>query len=102
MSKWARVDLEKENPILEVITYDPVGVINESFLPLFKKCPDEVYLGYVYNPQTNTFYLPEGYAKDPNFEIFGYQPIGNNQVDENGFIVYTQPEPPIQNPPETP
>ena len=92
MSKWARVDLEKESPVLEVITYDPNGVVNEAFLPYFKPCSDEVERGYVYNPQTDTFYLPEGYAKHPNFETFGYVPKGDLEVDENGFIVLP-PEP---------
>jgi hypothetical protein len=93
MSKWARVNLEETGTILEVITYNPVGVINEAFLPMFKPCPDEVERGYFYNPSTDTFYLPDGYAKHPNFQTFGYQPIGDNEVDENGFIVYIQPEP---------
>jgi hypothetical protein len=93
MSKWARVNLEETGTILEVITYNPVGVINEAFLPMFKPCPDEVERGYFYNPSTDTFYLPDGYAKHPNFQTFGYQPIGDNEVDENGFIVYPQPEP---------
>jgi len=42
MSKWARVNLEETGIILEVITYNPVGVINEAFLPMFKPCPNEV------------------------------------------------------------
>ena len=88
MSKWARVNLQQDSQILEVITYDPNGVINEAFLPEFKSCPDEVEKGYHYNPQTDTFYLPEGYAKHPNFETFGYVPKGDLEVDENGFIIF--------------
>lgn len=91
MSKWARVNLEQESQILEIITYNPEGVINEAFLPLFKPCPEEVEKGYWYNPQTNTFYLPEGYAKHPDFETFGYVPKGDLEVDENGFIIFPPP-----------
>lgn len=94
MSKWARVNLEQESQVFEIITYNPEGVINEAFLPLFKPCPEEVEKGYWYNPRTNTFYLPEGYAKHPNFEIFGYVPKGDLEVDENGFIIFPPPPPP--------
>lgn len=89
MSKWARVNLEETSPILEVITYDPVGVINEAFLPTFKPCGEEVEKGYFYNPNTDTFYLPSGYAKHPDFKTYGYVPIpAGLEVDENGFIIF--------------
>lgn len=98
MSKWARVNLNEESQVLEVITYDPVNIINEAFLLEFKECPDEVYLGYHYNPQTNEFFLPENYAKHPNFEIFGYVEIPEgSSVDENGFIVFPLPPKEITN-----
>lgn len=90
MSKWARVNLEEIGPVLEIITYDPVGVINEEFLPTFKSCGEEVEKGYFYNPNTDTFYLPDGYAKHPQFEIFGYVPISDGtEVDENGFVIFS-------------
>jgi len=87
MSKWARVNLEEDSEILEVITYDPVGVINETLLSMFKQCPEETNWGYRYNPNTDTFYLPSGYAKHPNFETFGYININGRAVDENGFVI---------------
>ena len=94
MTKHARVSsLTEENSlVVEVITYDPVGVINETFLPEFIECSDEVSFGYRYNPTSNTFYLPEGYAKHPDFEVFGYIQIPDDAtVDENGFIVFAPP-----------
>lgn len=95
MAKWARVNRFETQPVLEVIDYNPVGVINEQFLPEFVSCSDEVWKGYYYNHQTKEFFLPEGHAKHPNFDIFGYVDSGENEVDENGFIVYpTPPEPP--------
>lgn len=77
MSKWARInnpDSQEIQPVLEVINYDPVGVITEDFLPMFKPCSDEVNLGYLYDPSTETFILPKGYIKHPDFETFGYVP----------------------------
>jgi hypothetical protein len=95
MTKWARINPEKEEVIQEVITYNPYEIINENFWHLFKECPDEVEKGYFYNPNTETFYLPDGYAKDQNFEIFGYQPIPEGgSVDENGFIILPPPPEP--------
>jgi len=93
MTKHARIILtEEDSALLEVITYDPVGVINEAFLSEFIECPEEVERGYRYNSKTKTFYLPEGYAKHPDFEVFGYVPIPEDvTVDENGFIVFPPP-----------
>lgn len=91
MSKWARVNLEEDSEILEIISYNPEGVINEAFLPSFKPCPDEVERGYHYNPVTNTFYLPDNYAKHPDFENVGYIPKGKFEIDENGFVIFPTP-----------
>lgn len=92
MSKWSRVILNQKSQVLEVITYDPVGVINEAFLPEYKPCPEEVERGYWYDPETETFYLPENYAKHPDFEHFGYvENFNHYPVDENGFIVFPPP-----------
>ncbi len=58
MSKWIRVE---DNAAQEIITYDPNGVINESFLPLFKgPFADDlgVEIGYVYDSGSNTFSEP--------------------------------------------
>lgn len=96
MAKWARVNHEVTSPIIELITYNPVGVIAEEFLNLYVSCPDEVEKGYHYNHQTNEFFLPEGYAKHPQFETFGYVHAGENEVDENGFVVI----PPVPEPPK--
>lgn len=96
MAKWARVNHEVTSPIIELITYNPVGVITDEFLNLYVSCPDEVEKGYHYNHQTNEFFLPEGYAKHPNFDMFGYVPAGENEVDEDGFIIY----PPAPVPPK--
>ena len=93
MSKWARVNLEQKSPILEVINYDPQGVINEQFLDEFLPCPDEVNRGYEYNPETGEFTLPEGYAKHPHFEAMGYVFQGDCELDENGFIILPPPPP---------
>lgn len=87
MTKWARVDLQKDSQILEIIDYNPREVINESFWHLFKECPDNVEKGYWYNPKTDTFYLPEGFAKHPDFETRGYEFVGKRLVDGDGFII---------------
>jgi hypothetical protein len=58
MSKWIRVE---DNAAQEIITYDPNGVINETFLPLFKgPFADDlgVEIGYVYNSSSNAFSEP--------------------------------------------
>ena len=94
MAKWARVNLFDTQPVIEVIDYNPVGVICEEFLPQYVPCPDEVWRGYFYNHQTNEFFLPEGYAKHPEFHIVGYIHAGENEIDEDGFIIFP-PEPKI-------
>ena len=58
MSKWARVILDQVSPVQEIITYDPIGTINEKLLYMFKPCPDETDLTYYYNPETDTFFVP--------------------------------------------
>ena len=58
MSKWIRVE---NNFAQEIITYDPNGVINEAFLPLFKgpfKDNLSVSIGQVYDSGSNTFSDP--------------------------------------------
>lgn len=97
MSKWSRINLNETAPVIEVITYDPVGVINEAFLPEYKSCPDEVVRGYWYNPQTKTFYLPDNYAKLPNSEEYAEVPP-DATVDEDGFIVFPEPPKVIEEP----
>jgi hypothetical protein len=58
MSKWIRVE---NNRAQEIITYDPNGVINESFLPFFKgPFTDDfsVSIGQVYDSGSSTFSDP--------------------------------------------
>jgi hypothetical protein len=99
MAKWARVNRIEKSEILEIIDYDPNGIICEEFLPQFLPCPDETAKGYHYDPSTNSFFLPEGYAKHPQFESYGYVHAEDREVDENGFIVIPPP-PPVPEPPK--
>lgn len=99
MAKWARVNRMQTSEILEVIDYNPNGIICEEFLPQFVPCPNETAKGYYYDTSTKSFFLPEGYAKHPEFEIFGYVHAGDREVDENGFIVIPPP-PPAPEPPK--
>ena len=58
MSKWIRVESNKAQ---EIITYDPNGVINETFLPLFKGPFADDYsveIGYDYEESSNSFSEP--------------------------------------------
>jgi hypothetical protein len=58
MSKWIRLE---NNVAQEIITYDPNGVINETFLPKFKGPFEDnfsVSIGQVYNSGSNTFSDP--------------------------------------------
>lgn len=98
MSKWIRID--QENVIQEVISYDPNGVVNETFLPLFKgPFGDEVELGYEYNPDTNTCTLPNGYALNPQGDRYVPVPEGAT-VGEDGRIIMPLPEPASEPVPE--
>ena len=92
MAKWARVNLKEDSQIIEIIDYNPKEVINEAFWDLFKECPEEVGRGYWYDPVKDTFYLPDGFAKHPDFENNGYVPIDGRSVDENGFIIIEESE----------
>ena len=65
MSKWIRVENSKAQ---EIITYDPNGVINESFLPLFKGPFTDDYsveVGYDYDAGSNSFSEPTPEEVDP-------------------------------------
>ena len=58
MTKWVRVQNDRAE---EIITYDPNGVINETFLPLFKGPFEDsvsVKIGNVYDSSNNTFSEP--------------------------------------------
>lgn len=58
MTKWVRVQNDRAE---EIITYDPDGVINEAFLPLFKgpfEDSVDVEIGDVYSSSNNTFSEP--------------------------------------------
>jgi hypothetical protein len=91
MSKWIRID--NQNTIQEVIDYDPNGVVNETFLPLFKgPFSDDVMLGYVYDPDTDTCTLPDNHGLNPEGDRYVPIPEGCS-VDENGYIVYPEPDP---------
>lgn len=65
MSKWIRV---QNNRAQEIITYDPNGVINESFLPFFKgPFTDDfsVSIGQVYDSGSSTFSDPPEVVSTP-------------------------------------
>ena len=58
MSKWIRVESDQAQ---EIIQYDPNGIINESFLPLFKGPFSDDYpveVGYVYHIVDGSFSEP--------------------------------------------
>ena len=58
MTKWVRVQNDRAE---EIITYDPNGVINETFLPLFKgpfEDSVDVEIGDVFDSSNNTFSEP--------------------------------------------
>ena len=58
MTKWVRVQNDRAE---EIITYDPNGVINEAFLPLFKgpfEDSVDVEIGDVFDSSNNTFSEP--------------------------------------------
>lgn len=91
MSKWIRINQNNTTFIEEVISYDPNGVINETFLPLFKgPFSDDVELGYVYDPDTNTCNLPDGYALNPLGDRYVSIPEGWS-VGEDGRIIPPDP-----------
>jgi hypothetical protein len=91
MSKWIRID--EQNTIQEIITYDPNGIINEAFLPLFKgPFGDEVIRGYSYDPNKNTCFIPEGFALSPDGSQYMAVPK-NATVGNDGRIIIQEPEP---------
>ena len=104
MATWIRID--SSNNIQEVINYDPNGVINEKFLPLFKgPFGDDVKLGYEYDPSKGTCTKPLGYALNPQQDRYVEVPEGAT-VNSEGVIVIPPssppPEPEEVTPPEEP
>jgi hypothetical protein len=56
MAKWSRV---LNDVVQEVVDYDPVERgVNEAFLPTFHLCSDDVEIGWLYDPETQTFSAP--------------------------------------------
>ena len=82
MSKWIRVESNKAQ---EIITYDPNGVINESFLPLFKGPFTDDYsveVGYDYDAGSNSFSEPTPEEVDPTPVPPGPEPEVYVSVEE--------------------
>jgi hypothetical protein len=97
MSKWARIDTQGNSKIVgEIIDYDPKTIINEQLHHRFIPCDENITLGYYYNEETNSFYVPDGYGKiEANSPIFSIIPEGFI-VDEN-YVFIPDPD---YNPPK--